>query len=43
MAIQIGSGYYIITEEEGYSPGTLQPLYFHLDIFYSILKKQAHD
>lgn len=43
ISLNLGTGYYIITEKEGYSPGTLQPLYFHLDIYYTLLKKQCHE
>lgn len=39
ISLNIGTGYYIITEKEGYSPGTLQPLYFHFDIYYTLFKK----
>jgi hypothetical protein len=39
VSLNFGTGYYIITEKEGYSPGTLQPLYFHLDIYYTLSKK----
>ena len=39
ISLNLGSGYYIITGKEGYSPGTLQPLYFHLDIYYTLFKK----
>lgn len=38
ISLNIGAGYYIITEEDGYSPGTLQPLYYHLDIYYTLFK-----
>jgi hypothetical protein len=27
--------FYIITAKDGYSPGTLQPLYFHFDMYYT--------
>ena len=40
ISLNLGAGYYIITEKEGYSPGTLQPLYFHLDIYYTLFKKR---
>ncbi|MDH4057608.1 MAG: hypothetical protein OEU76_02535 [Cyclobacteriaceae bacterium] len=36
VSLNIGSGFYIITAEDGYSPGTLQPLYYHLDLYYRI-------
>jgi hypothetical protein len=38
ISLNVGTGYYIITEKEGYSPGTLQPLYFHFDIYYTFTK-----
>ncbi|TDD99540.1 hypothetical protein [Flavobacterium cellulosilyticum] len=38
ISLNLGVGFYIITAKEGYSPGTLQPLYYHLDLYYSILK-----
>jgi len=40
LALNLGVGYYIITAKEGYSPGTLQPLYFHFDMYYSIFKSK---
>lgn len=40
ISLNLGTGYYIITEKEGYSPGTLQPLYFHLDIYYTFTKSK---
>ncbi|MFM2207166.1 MAG: hypothetical protein RL213_1141 [Bacteroidota bacterium] len=39
LSLNLGSGVYIITAEDGYSPGTLQPLYFHFDIHYRIYNK----
>lgn len=39
ISLNLGTGYYIITAKEGYSPGTLQPLYFHLDLYYTLFKK----
>jgi hypothetical protein len=38
ISVNAGTGFYIITEKEGYSPGTLQPLYFHLDLYYTFQK-----
>lgn len=38
LSLNLGVGYYIITAKDGYSPGTLQPLYYHFDIYYSIFK-----
>jgi len=43
ISLNLGTGYYIISEKEGYSPGTLQPLYFHLDIYYTLFKKQCNE
>lgn len=40
LALNLGVGYYIITAKDGYSPGTLQPLYFHFDMYYSIFKSK---
>lgn len=40
ISLNIGTGFYIITAKEGYSPGTLQPLYFHLDVYYTLFKKR---
>jgi hypothetical protein len=34
ISLNVGTGY-IIAEKDGYSPGTLQPLYFHFDIYYT--------
>ena len=39
LSLNLGSGFYIITAKEGYSPGTLQPLYYHFDILYRIFNK----
>lgn len=39
ISLNLGTGFYIITAKEGYSPGTLQPLYFHFDIYYTLFKK----
>lgn len=36
IKIQLGSGYYIDFAKEGYSPGTFQPLYYHLDVYYTL-------
>jgi len=41
ISLNLGTGFYIITAKEGYSPGTLQPLYFHFDIYYTLFKKQT--
>lgn len=38
IRLNLGLGYYIITADEGYSPGTLQPLYYHLDLYYTLFK-----
>ena len=38
ITLNLGSGYYLFTGEGGESPGTLQPLYYHLDITYQIFK-----
>jgi len=43
ITLQLGSGYYIITAKEGYSPGTLQPLYYHFDLYYTLFKPKNHD
>ena len=43
ITLNLGSGYYIDFAKEGYSPGTLQPLYFHLDVNYRIFKNQTND
>lgn len=40
ISLNFGTGFYIITAKEGYSPGTLQPLYFHLDVYYTLFKKR---
>jgi len=39
ISLNFGTGFYIITAKEGYSPGTLQPLYFHLDLYYRLTTK----
>jgi len=41
LSLNLGSGFYIITAKEGYSPGTLQPLYYHFDFYYRILNKST--
>lgn len=38
ISLNIGTGFYIITAKDGYSPGTLQPLYYHFDLHYKIFK-----
>jgi hypothetical protein len=43
ISLNVGTGYYIITEKDGYSPGTLQPLYFHLDIYYTLTKQKNNE
>ena len=41
ISLNLGTGFYVITAKEGYSPGTLQSLYFHFDIHYTLFKKQT--
>ena len=36
LSLNLGSGYYLFTGEDGTSPGTFQPLYYHLDICYTL-------
>jgi hypothetical protein len=43
VAFQLGSGYYIDFAKPGYSPGTLLPLYYHLDIYYTLFKSGDHE
>jgi hypothetical protein len=43
IALNLGSGYYIDLAKSGYSPGTLQPLYYHLDIHYTLFKNTTHE
>lgn len=43
IALNLGTGYYIITAKEGYSPGTLQPLYYHFDMYYTLFKSKNHE
>jgi hypothetical protein len=38
LTLNLGSGYYLLTGEGADSPGTLQPLYYHLDVTYQIFK-----
>ena len=38
ITLNLGAGYYLLMDEEGTLPGTLQPLYYHLDITYQIFK-----
>jgi hypothetical protein len=42
ISLNVGTGY-IIAEKDGYSPGTLQPLYFHLDIYYTFFKPKNNE
>ncbi len=43
ISFNLGTGYYLFTSKDGYSPGTLQPLYFHLDFSYFILKSSNNE
>lgn len=43
VKLQLGSGYYIDFSKPGYSPGTLQPLYYHLDVYYTLFKSGNHE
>ena len=43
ISLNLGSGYYINFAKKGYSPGTLQPLYYHLDVYYTIFKNQTNE
>ncbi len=43
VSIHLGSGYYIDFAEEGHSPGTFQPLYYHLNIYYTLLKTKTNE
>jgi len=43
VKLQLGSGYYIDFAKAGYSPGTLQPLYYHLDVYYTLFKSKNHE
>lgn len=43
LSVNIGTGFYIITADDGYSPGTLQPLYYHLDIYYVLFKNKKNE
>ena len=38
ISLNVGSGFYIIRAKSGYSPGTLQPLYYHFDVYYTLFK-----
>ena len=35
---QLGIGYFINVQEESKSPGTFQPLYYHLSVYYQFFK-----
>jgi hypothetical protein len=39
LSLNLGGGFYLDMAKEGYSPGTLQPLYYHFDIHYRIFNK----
>ena len=43
ISLNIGAGYYVGFTPETNSPGTLQPLYYHLDIYYTIFKNKNHE
>lgn len=43
ISVNLGLGYYILTAKDGYSPGTLQPLYYHFDIYYQLFNKNKND
>ena len=43
LRVKIGTGFYIITADAGYSPGTLQPVFYHLDIHYRIFKTATNE
>ena len=43
LSLNLGSGYYLDFAKEGYSPGTLQPLYFHFDVHYQIFKNKTNE
>ena len=43
LSVNLGMGYYILTAKEGYSPGTLQPLYFHFDLYYQLFNRKQND
>lgn len=36
LNLNLGAGYYLFTGEDGQTPGTFMPLYYHLDIYYTI-------
>ena len=38
IRLQVGSGYNVEFAEDGYSPGTLQPWYYHFDVHYTLKK-----
>ncbi len=40
ISINIGVGYYINMQEEGESPGTLQPLHYYSTISYKLFNKE---
>lgn len=43
ISLNMGAGFYIITAKNGYSPGTLQPLYYHFDIYFKIFKPKKNE
>jgi hypothetical protein len=43
ISLNLGSGYYVDFAKEGYSPGTLQPLYYHFDVYYTIFKTKTNE
>ncbi len=43
LSVNLGTGYYVGFTSEANSPGTLQPLYYHLDVHYTIFKNKDHE
>lgn len=43
IAVNFGSGFNVTLVDEGKSPGTLQPLYYHLSLYYNLFKNKKDE
>jgi hypothetical protein len=43
ITLNLGSGYYLDFAKAGYSPGTFQPLYYHLDVLFTLVNSKNHE
>lgn len=40
IALNLGLGYYLSVQDENKTPGTFQPLYYHLTLYYKLFKQE---